>query len=82
MPRGVSQEVLAEQRNHPGAMRAGQLRMMLGLSDATFKRYRKAGRIPDPEITLSNGWPLWSDQQVKDLLARRITLGRVHRYRV
>lgn len=82
MPQGFPSEMKKAQAEHPGAMTTGQLRKLLGLSDSTMKRYVKAGRIPPAELELPNGWPLWSDQQCKDLLARRLTLGRVYRNRV
>lgn len=77
MPRGRSQEAAQEQERYPGSATSGQLRLILGLSGATMKRAIKDGRIPEPEYTLSNGWRLWSAEQVKILLLRRIERGRV-----
>lgn len=82
MARGVSAEVQQFQKANPGCMTRSQLRMLLGISDSTLKRYITAKAVPQPEMTAPNGWPLWSDAQVRALLARRITVGRVHRHRV
>lgn len=75
MAKGVSKTARSEQAQHPGAMTRGQLRILLGVSEATIKRAIKDGRIPPPELHLSNGWRLWSDEQCKALLSQRITLG-------
>lgn len=72
MSQGVPAEVREFQKAHPGSMTRGQLRDTLGLSESTMKRYIRKGLIPGPAMYAPNGWYLWSDEQVKVLLARRI----------
>lgn len=49
-----------------------QLRVLLGWSESTMDRAVKRGRIPAATITSRSGWPLWSADQVKGILALRI----------
>ena len=72
MSQGVNAEVEAWRTHHPGAMRRGELCATLGLSEATVKRYIRTGRIPTAALQAPNGWRMWSDEQVKALLASRI----------
>lgn len=58
-------------------MTFGQLASLLGVSHTTVKRAIKDGRIPPAELELSNGWRLWSREQVRTLLSRKIERGRL-----
>lgn len=61
-----------EKSEHPGAMTRTEVRLLLGWSESTVKRAVKRGRIPAAELRSVSGWPLWSAEQVRTMLADRI----------
>lgn len=74
---GRKAQLLREKGDHPTARTSSELRDLLGISESTFKRARRDERIPSPAYHSVSGWPLWSAEQVRVLLRKRITEGRV-----
>lgn len=74
---GRREQLLREKGDHPTSRTSGELCTLLTMSESTFKRARKSGRIPEPAYHSVSGWPLWSAEQVRTLLQKRIDKGRV-----
>lgn len=61
-----------EKAEHPGSQTRTELQRTLGWSKSTMDRAVRLGRVPPACFRSVSGWPLWSAEQVRDLLAKRI----------
>ena len=55
----------------------GELARVLGVHPLTIKRWRSEGRIPAPAARGTNGWHLWSPDQVQRIIQERTSRGGV-----
>jgi DNA-binding transcriptional MerR regulator len=60
---------------HPTHSTRAELAKVLGVHPQTIKRWRKEGRIPEPAQRGTNGWHLWSPQQVQRMIKERTSRG-------
>lgn len=74
---GRKAQLEREKAAHPNSRTRGELRDLLRLSESTMDRAIKDGRIPPAAYHSVSGWPLWSAQQVRTLLLRRMERGRL-----
>ena len=54
-----------------------ELAAALGVHPQTIKRWRAEGKIPDGEERGTNGWQLWSPEQVRRIIQWRTNRGEL-----
>lgn len=70
--RSRREQVLEEKGDLRNHSLSGEFRRTLGVSEATWKRLRKNGTIPDPVAYTTSGWGLWSPEQVTEAIRKRV----------
>ena len=74
---GRRAQLAREKADHPTSRTRSEVQVLLGLSESTMDRYVRSGIIPPPAYHSVSGWPLWSAEQVQDLIKRKAQKGRL-----
>lgn len=72
MNRSKLETIKGDLQNHSTR---GELAKVLGVHPLTIKRWRKEGKIPPPAALCTNGWHLWSPEQVRRIIERKTSRG-------
>lgn len=74
---GRKAQLEREKAHHPKGRTRSELQALLGLPTSTMDRYVKGGVIPPAAYHSVSGWPLWSEDQVRELITRKAERGRL-----